>query len=376
MYSIALSAAALLSALLPTAVAQTSTKCNPLNEKGCPSMSALGGNSTFDFSKTWNSDVWVQKNQGSVERKDNYTSLTVQYQGDSPTIQSSFYIFFGRVEIVMKAAPGQGIVSSAILQSECLDEIDWEFLGTNKTHALTNYFGKGNTTDYTRGKDYKMKSAPQDDYHNYTIDWTKERIQWYIDGEMLRELKYEEALGGKNYPQTPMNVRLGAWSGGDVDNNNKYTVEWAGGPTNFKDGPFTMTVKTVYVQDYTTAKEYSWDDMDSSGDWQKVKVVKMAEGETKSPVLQEIEKPHGVKGRWGALSQTTKIAIIASIAGSVALIAAIILFCCIKQRRAGRREYAAYQAGVDKEAADLIQHKQEWQQSHQASHRGSTYRRL
>ncbi|KAF2450791.1 glycoside hydrolase family 16 protein [Karstenula rhodostoma CBS 690.94] len=375
MYSFALSAAALLaSSFLPTALAQTSTACNPLNTTGCPVMPALGANSTFDFSKDWNPDVWQQRNQGSVDHIDNTTAFTVQFQGDSPTVLSSFYIFFGRVEIVMRAAPGQGIVSSAILQSECLDEIDWEFLGTNTTHALTNYFGKGNTTDYTRGKDYKMKSAPQDDYHNYTIDWTKERVHWYIDDEMVRELKYEEALGGKNYPQTPMNVRLGAWSGGDVDNNNQYTVDWAGGPTDFSKAPFTMSVRTVYVQDYTTAKEYNWDDMDASGDWHKVGVVKLADKE-KSDTIQEIEKPHGVKNRWGALSKTAKIAIIASIASVVAIIAAIMLFCCIKQRRAGRKEYATYQAGVDKEAADLIQHREQWQTSHAAA-RSSKYVRL
>lgn len=95
----------------------------------------------------------------------------------------------------------------------------------------------------------------------------------------------------------------------------------------------------------------------------------------KSPVMQEIESPHGVKNRWSALSQTAKIAIIASVCGAVAIIAAIILFCCIKQRRAGRKEYAAYQAGLDKEAADLIQHKQEWQTSHQSS-RMSKYTRI
>ncbi|KAF1973677.1 hypothetical protein BU23DRAFT_506321 [Bimuria novae-zelandiae CBS 107.79] len=375
MYTIALSAAALLaSTLLPTAWAQTSTSCNPLHEKNCPNMEALGGNSTFDFSKDWNPDVWNQKNQGKVEHRDNYTAFTVQYQGDSPTVLSNFYIFFGRVEIVMKAAKGQGIVSSAILQSECLDEIDWEFLGTNTDHALTNYFGKGNTTAYDRGKDIKMKSAPQDEYHNYTIDWTKERIQWFIDDEMVRELKSEEALGGKNYPQTPMNVRLGAWSGGDVDNNNKGTVEWAGGPTDFKQAPFTMYVQTVYVQDYTTAKEYSWADMDSSGDWQKVKVIKLEDNE-KSPVMQQIEKPHGIKNRWSSLSKGAQIAIIASICGTVAIIAAIILFCCIKQRRAGAKEYAAYQAGLDKEAADLIQDKEQWQTAHQQS-RFSKYARI
>jgi hypothetical protein len=277
MYAFVLSAAALLaSSLLPTASAQTTTLCNPLNTTGCPDMAALGGNSTFAFDDKWNSDVWMPRNQGKVEHKDNATDFTVQFQGDSPTILSSFYIFFGRVEVVMRASKGRGIVSSAILQSECLDEIDWEFLGDNTEEALTNYFGKGNTTAYDRGKNFKMKTAPQDDFHNYTIDWTKERIQWFIDDDMVRELKFEEALGGKNYPQTPMNVRLGSWAGGDVDSNSDETVKWAGGPTDFSKAPFTMSVQTVYVQDYTTAKEYNWDGMDSSGDWQKVGVVKLA----------------------------------------------------------------------------------------------------
>jgi hypothetical protein len=90
---------------------------------------------------------------------------------------------------------------------------------------------------------------------------------------MLRELVPADALNGRNYPQTPMNVRLGMWAGGDVKNNDPGVVEWAGGVTNFEDGPFTMSVRTVYAQDYTKAKEYSWDGMDASGDWQKVKVI-------------------------------------------------------------------------------------------------------
>lgn len=186
-------------------------------------MPALGGNITFNFNDTINDKIWTEKNQGKIDWSEKGATFTVQKRGDSPTLQSTFYMLFGRVSIIMKAASGQGIVSSAILQSECLDEIDWEFLGSNNTHVLTNYFGKGNTTDYTRGKDYPS-AAPQEGFHNYTIDWTKDRIQWWVDDHMLRELKYDEALGGKNYPQTPMNVRLGAWSGGDVENNDKYTV--------------------------------------------------------------------------------------------------------------------------------------------------------
>ncbi|KAF2259812.1 hypothetical protein CC78DRAFT_536849 [Lojkania enalia] len=357
MVSFTFSAVALLAALLSTTLAQTHTDCNPLNATGCPNMQALGGNATFHFNDTMSDSIWKEKNAGKIDWSSKGTTFTIEGRGDSPMIQSTFYLFFGRVSVIMKAAAGQGIVSSAILQSECLDEIDWEFLGTNTTHVLTNYFGKGNTTDYTRGKDYPM-DPPQEAFHNYTIDWTRERIQWLIDGRMLRELKYEEALGGKNYPQTPMNIRMGVWSGGDVENNDPYTVEWAGGETDFKQAPFTMTVQEVYAQDYTTATEYSWENMDASGAWEKVKVIEPKEGE-KSEALQEIEKPHGVRNRWEALSKGAKIAIIASVIGFIVICACFITFCCIKQRRAGRREFAALQAEQNKEAAELLEYKRQ-----------------
>ncbi|KAF2017522.1 glycoside hydrolase family 16 protein [Aaosphaeria arxii CBS 175.79] len=358
MRSFIIAAAAAASAFLPTTVlAQTFTKCNALNETGCPNMPALGGNATFNFNDTLYNKIWTKQNQGKVDWSEKGARFTIERRGDSPMIQSKFYMLFGRLEVVMKAAPGQGIVSSAILQSEVLDEIDWEFLGSNNTHVLTNYFGKGNTTDYTRGKDYKM-APPQEEFHNYTIDWTKERIQWWVDGNMLRELKPEEALNGFNYPQTPMNIRLGAWSGGDVENNHIETVKWAGGETDFSKAPFTMTVQTVYAHDYTTAKEYSWENMDASGSWEKVKVI-----EGKSELLQEYQKPSGVRNRWAALSKGAQIAIIASIIGFVVIVAAIVLFYFIKQRRAGAREYKAHLAEADKEAAENLQYKQYQQQT-------------
>jgi hypothetical protein len=222
MRSFTLWGAALLSTLLPTALAQTFTDCNPLERDDCPDMPALGGNATFVFNDTL-SKVWKMTGSGVDYTRDGGT-FTIRQSGDSPKIQSDFYIFFGRASCIMKAASGRGIVSSFIMQSEDLDEIDWEFLGGNTTHVMTNYFGKGNTTDFTRGKEYEEEN-PLADFHNYTIDWTRERIEWWMDDKLLRTLKTEEApMGGKEYPQTPMTIRLGAWAGGDKDKNDKGVV--------------------------------------------------------------------------------------------------------------------------------------------------------
>ncbi|CAI6339674.1 unnamed protein product [Periconia digitata] len=366
MLSGALSTVALLAAVLPTALAQTSTLCNPLEERGCPNMPALGANLTFNFTERYNDKVWTKPSAGVIEanEKSEGSYFSLRLRGESPTLHSNFYMFFGRLEVVMRAAAGKGIISTAILQSEDLDEIDWEFMGGNSTHAFTNYYGKGNSDMPTpnRGIEPKMDSSPLDGFHNYTIDWTEERIEWILDDKVVRTLKYEEAKGsdGKSYyPQTPMNVRIGLWAAGDVENNKPGVVEWAGGETDFKQAPFSMIVKSVYAADYTNAKEYSWDDMDDTGDHQKVKIIGKDTNQ-RSQVFVEATKPTGVD-RIKAMSTTTKIAIGASVAGVVLIGAALIAFCCVKQRRAGRKEYATFQAQENQEKAEYAMHKQNWQ---------------
>lgn len=131
-------------------------------------------------------------------------------------IQSKWYIMFGRVECVLKAAPGTGIVSSAVLQSDDLDEIDWEWLGINDLYVQTNYFGKGNTAAYNRGATHDNKGN-HDEYHTYTIDWTSEQIVWQIDGQTVRSLTPND-VEGDQYPQSPMMVKIGVWAGGDPNN--------------------------------------------------------------------------------------------------------------------------------------------------------------
>ena len=95
------------------AAAQTWTNCNPLNQTNCPSDTALGiSNATFDFTKTAAADNVWNTTAGNVVYGDNGAEFTIAKAGDSPTIQSKFYIFFGEVEVWLRAAPGQGVVSS------------------------------------------------------------------------------------------------------------------------------------------------------------------------------------------------------------------------------------------------------------------------
>ena len=79
----------------------------------------------------------------------------------------------------------------------------------------------------------------------------------------------------------------------------------------------------------------------------------------KSEILEEIQKPHGVRNRWAALPQAAKIGIIAGSAGLFIVLLLLMGFCCIKQRRAGRKEHAALLAQEEKDAAELQEYKRQ-----------------
>ncbi|KAK5008316.1 transglycosylase, partial [Cryomyces antarcticus] len=202
--------------------------------------------------------------QGNPTYNSNGASFTISRSGDSPQLTSKWYIMFGKVEITMRAAPGAGIVSSCVLQSDDLDEIDWEWLGAQDNQVQSNFFGKGQTTTYNRGAVHAV-TGTQDGFHTYTIDWTANQIVWQIDGTTVRVLQPNAANG--QYPQTPMQLKIGAWSGGDYSNQ-PGTIAWAQGPTDYSRGPYTMLVRSVAVSDYSTGTQYTYSG--TSGTWQSI----------------------------------------------------------------------------------------------------------
>lgn len=198
-------------------------------------------------------------------------SFTVSRAGDAPQLQSLFYIMFGRVEMTARAAAGAGIVSSLVLESDDLDELDMEWLGAAAGELQTNYFGKGQTTTYNRGQFHAVAGGDtQARWVRYAVDWTAERVVWTVDGRVVRELGAAQAEPGQ-YPQTPMRVKVGAWAAGDPGSNAPGTVAWARGPTDFARGPFTMSVRSLLVADYSSGREYRY--TDASGRWQSIEAV-------------------------------------------------------------------------------------------------------
>ncbi|CAG8973530.1 hypothetical protein HYALB_00002856 [Hymenoscyphus albidus] len=262
------------------ASAQTFTDCDP-TKKTCPANPGLGGTHTTDFTKGESKD-WTLADGTTMTYGPEGAIFEIKTKTNAPTMAFTKFIMFGKVSVTMKAAPSAGVVSSFILESDDLDEIDWEWIGSQDNEAQSNFFGKGNTTTYDRGKTHPV-SGVVSGFHTYEIDWKADKTTWAIDGTIVRTLMFADpvANGGKNYPQSPMEVKMGSWVGcadkdAAEDPKTKGTCEWAHGPADFSKAPFNMIVKSVTIQDYGCGGEYSYSDM--SGSWQSIKSTGKCDG--------------------------------------------------------------------------------------------------
>lgn len=170
----------------------------------------------------------------------------------------------------MQAAPGEGVISSAVLMSDTADEVDWEWSGNNykfgRPNVQTNYFGKGITANYDRSTteytDFEMTTG----FHKYSIDWTADSLTWSIDDKAVRTLYRKDCDNGEHqYPQTPSRFHLGVWVAGDPDNA-PGVIQWSGGPTDFEKLPYTAYVKSVNLEPASKCAYFNYTDKRGASD--------------------------------------------------------------------------------------------------------------
>ncbi|KAK5063193.1 hypothetical protein LTR84_005270 [Exophiala bonariae] len=245
--------ASLLAVLVTISHLVTADPCNPLLGS-CMPIPGLPSNSySIDFTQqTETTGDWILADHATVTYgAPNGANFTFGKRKDAPYKWTRFYVLFGRIEVVLKAAPGAGIITGAVMMSDDLDEIDWEWSGNNfaqnKGQVQTNFFGKGIAGNYGRGTAPPVDS-PQDQFHSYALDWTPESLTWSIDGKNVRTLNNNHETSGEwQYPQTPSRLHLGLWCSGDPETNSGGTVGWGGGLTDFSKLPYSAFVKSVKI---------------------------------------------------------------------------------------------------------------------------------
>ncbi|KAI8097143.1 concanavalin A-like lectin/glucanase domain-containing protein [Halteromyces radiatus] len=145
------------------------------------------------------------------------------------TFASSYYMLYGNVSATIRSSPVGGSITAFILMSDTGDEIDFEFLGGDPHTVQTNFFYAGEELFTINGGLHPVPGAAVfDDFHTYTLDWRPERMQWLVDGQVVRTKEKKDTcqMGVCKYPSSPARVQFGLWdSSFDAG-----TAQWAKGP--------------------------------------------------------------------------------------------------------------------------------------------------
>ncbi|KAI4865281.1 glycoside hydrolase family 16 protein [Hypoxylon rubiginosum] len=249
---------------------QLEPDCNPLNADCEPKKALSQENYFIDFTKQSSAPPdWTIANYEDVNFTPEGAELTYGKKGDAPNMWTDFYMLGGRYDVEMKIAPGQGVISSAVLWSDVQDEIDYEFSGNQfgeKPFPPKDGMWSVETNVFARGKMWDGAAAyqkdsfkPAEQFHKYSVEWDESNISWYVDDKVVRSIQAKDTPSGFAFPQSPMKLQLGVWGGGDPDNNH-WTIEWAGGEIDMKGAPYTMYVKSVNITNKYPASEYRYKD--------------------------------------------------------------------------------------------------------------------
>ena len=123
---------------------------------------------------------------------------------------------YGRFAADLMSAKVPGLVTGMFLHRNApRQEIDIEFVGNDTTKMLVNTFF--NPGDEGIRPEHGHRGTPElveldfdaaDAFHRYEIDWTPERVQWWVDGELVCE---REHWNPTPVPHLPLQFHINLW---------------------------------------------------------------------------------------------------------------------------------------------------------------------
>lgn len=189
---------------------------------------------------------------------------------------------YGRFEVRMQSAPGDGIVSSYFLYNIDLNcnwpaennEIDIEMTGNvDDVYFTTHYPGAWHI-----GEQWDVAFNPHDEMHDYAIEWEPGVVRWFVDGELtfIQDASYVAQL------IHPLRVMMNLW----VANATTWVGDWDASVL-----PRTSHYEWVKIYTHTPGEGDYGTDNNFTFNWED-----HFEGEALNPAIWEITEFGGFDG--------------------------------------------------------------------------------
>ena len=153
----------------------------------------------------------------------NYTSASLHTKGIASWE-------FGYIEVRAKVPKGKGVWPAIWTLGDNIDQVNWprcgeidilEFVGKDpkKIHANAHFLQNGKHTSNQKGQPV---SEPWKEFHHYGMQWDRDWIHFYFDGQRYHSFKVSKADGTSGNPfHRPhyliLNLALGGTWGGTID---------------------------------------------------------------------------------------------------------------------------------------------------------------
>ena len=184
-------------------------------------------------------NISVEYNPGNVVQQSGLLHLILTQTGGT-RIRIDNKIQYGKIDVTMKVANGNSIVSAFVLQSdETKDEVDFEFV---RNQQYPNR--KIQTTFYYRGIPlYNVNDLYIDTgielayvFNTYTIIWDNNFYEWRFNDKFLRRTYKNETV---NYPDSLSNIKISIWE--------HEPSKWSGPAPNWNDVPFILSISSIKI---------------------------------------------------------------------------------------------------------------------------------
>lgn len=122
------------------------------------------------------------------------------------------HLHYGRYEVSMKAARGDGLVTAFFIYTGPAFGDPWhettiEILGRDTSRVQFTLFVDGEHYPTTIDLDFDAAEG----FHTYAIEWLPDTVRWYVDGRLV----HENVAADQPIPSVPGRIFTSLWNGAD-----------------------------------------------------------------------------------------------------------------------------------------------------------------
>tara|TARA_Y100000746_G_C15458281_1_gene430242 strand:- start:739 stop:2058 length:1320 start_codon:yes stop_codon:yes gene_type:complete len=200
---------------------------------------------------------------------------------NSGALKTNLSYLYGRFEVRMKSADGNGLVSSFFtyntdweqdLGNLNWNEIDIEMTGNRDSSVQFTTHHPGTPNSWSYGEIIDVDFNPHQGMHDYAFEWTPEYIKWFVNGEEVYQ-QNESIVDDLNFSQNIMmnlwpaiwESWVGEWNEEDTPKHAYYDyVKYYEYTPNNGDYGTNNNFQFSWEDDFNEFNEYIWED-NSSG---------------------------------------------------------------------------------------------------------------